>query len=361
MRRKLLLADDSVTIQRVIELTFADEPVEVSTVGDGAAAIARLDAEPPDVVLADIGMPGHSGYDVAMHVRRTPALAHIPVILLTGAFDPVDHARVRAAGCAGVLVKPFDPQMLIVRVRQLLSTPSAAAAAADNLRVAARADQVAAEPPADDAPALQPGTEINAAASVRVRQGFDVESTADGKTEDQSAPSAGAGPQSSLESRPADARATEVEEYFDRLDRAFAELQSAAPGAPRVSSPETEDSADAAAAFTAPPAGAVSSYHQPPVEPIIEGAASVSGPAATATLGDAFAALLAIEQGQPVPAGTVWASILHDDLVPQIAARVSHAISERVIRELAPEIVSRVAERIVRDEIERLKVDRLPQ
>jgi CheY-like chemotaxis protein len=363
MRRKLLLADDSVTIQRVIELTFADEPVDVATVGDGAAAIARLDAEPPDVVLADIGMPGHSGYDVAMHVRRTPALAHIPVILLTGAFDPVDHARVRAAGCAGVLVKPFDPQMLIVRVRQLLSTPSAAPAAADNLRVEARADQVAAEAPADDAPALQPGTEINAAASVRVRQGFDVESTADRKTEDQSAPSAGAGPQSSVESRPADARATEVEEYFDRLDRAFAELQSAAPGAPRVSSPGTEDSADTAAAFTAPApaAGAVSSDNQPPVEPIIEAATSVSGPAATATLGDAFAALLAIEQGQPVPAGTAWASILHDDLVPQIAARVSHAISERVIRELAPEIVSRVAERIVRDEIERLKVDRLPQ
>ena len=53
-------------------------------------------------------------------MRRTPALAHIPVILLTGAFDPVDHARARDAGCAGVLVKPFDPQMLIARVRQLL-------------------------------------------------------------------------------------------------------------------------------------------------------------------------------------------------------------------------------------------------
>ena len=70
-------------------------------------------------------MPGRDGYDVALHVRRTARLAHIPVILLTGAFDPVDHARAREAGCAGVLVKPFDPQMLVARVRQLLEAPTA--------------------------------------------------------------------------------------------------------------------------------------------------------------------------------------------------------------------------------------------
>ena len=79
MRKTLLLADDSVTIRRVIEQTFADEPIDVVTVSDGAAAIARLDAEPPDVVLADIGMPAPDGYELALHVRRTPALAHIPV------------------------------------------------------------------------------------------------------------------------------------------------------------------------------------------------------------------------------------------------------------------------------------------
>src|SRR3954447_20279039 len=120
MRKKLLLADDSLTIQRVIEQTFADEAIDVVTVSDGVAAVARLGEDPPDVLLADIAMPGRNGYEVALHVRSTPALAHIPVILLTGAFDPVDHARAREAGCAGVLVKPFDPQMLIARVRHLL-------------------------------------------------------------------------------------------------------------------------------------------------------------------------------------------------------------------------------------------------
>ena len=79
MTHRLLLADDSVTIQRVIELTFADEDVKVVAVSDGDQAIARLNAEPPDIVLADIGMPGKTGYEVAAYVKRTPRLAHIPV------------------------------------------------------------------------------------------------------------------------------------------------------------------------------------------------------------------------------------------------------------------------------------------
>ena len=65
MAHKLLLADDSVTIQRVIELTFADEDVHVVAVGDGEQAIERIEAEPPDIVLADVGMPERDGYEVA--------------------------------------------------------------------------------------------------------------------------------------------------------------------------------------------------------------------------------------------------------------------------------------------------------
>src|SRR5258706_2540114 len=90
MAYTLLLADDSVTIQRVIELTFADEDVQVIAVSDGDQAIERLDrAAPPDIVLADIGMPGKNGYEVAQYIRQTPRLSHIPVMLLTQAFEPV--------------------------------------------------------------------------------------------------------------------------------------------------------------------------------------------------------------------------------------------------------------------------------
>lgn len=120
MRAKLLLADDSVTVQRVIELTFADEGLDVVSVGDGRQAIDRIEQERPDIVLADASMPECDGYQVAAYVKQAPHLAHIPVVLMTGAFEHVDEARARAAGCAGVLAKPFDPQMAVSLVRQLL-------------------------------------------------------------------------------------------------------------------------------------------------------------------------------------------------------------------------------------------------
>jgi CheY-like chemotaxis protein len=98
--------------------------VDVVAVSDGDEAIARLEASPPpDIVLADIGMPGRNGYEVAQYVKRSPHLAHIPVVLLTGAFEPVDHERAAEAGCDGILAKPFEPQLVIGRVKELLSKP----------------------------------------------------------------------------------------------------------------------------------------------------------------------------------------------------------------------------------------------
>ena len=117
---KLLLADDSITIQRVIEMTFSHEDVDVITVGDGEEAIAKIPIERPDIVLADIGMPKRNGYEVAAFVKGRPELAHIPVVLLAGAFEPVDEARAQQSGSAGVLTKPFEPQHVIARVRELL-------------------------------------------------------------------------------------------------------------------------------------------------------------------------------------------------------------------------------------------------
>ncbi len=118
---KLLLADDSITIQRVIELTFADPGVEVLPVGDGEAAIARIAVDRPDIVLADIGMPKRSGYEVSAFVKGTPEFAHIPVLLLAGAFEPVDDAKAKEAGCDGFVTKPFSPQVLADSVAAMLT------------------------------------------------------------------------------------------------------------------------------------------------------------------------------------------------------------------------------------------------
>lgn len=120
---KLLIADDSVTIQRVVELTFAGHDIQVVPVGDGSQAIARIPVERPDIVLADIGMPTPNGYEVSAFVRSRRDLAHVPVLLLAGAFEPVDDDRAREVGSDGVIVKPFDPRQMVTRVRELLSAP----------------------------------------------------------------------------------------------------------------------------------------------------------------------------------------------------------------------------------------------
>src|SRR5690242_1249819 len=90
MARTVLLADDNTTVQRVVELSFAGENVRVVSVGDGDAAIDAIRRSAPDVVLADIGMPGRSGYEVLAFVRSQPSLSGVPVLLLAGAFEPVD-------------------------------------------------------------------------------------------------------------------------------------------------------------------------------------------------------------------------------------------------------------------------------
>lgn len=119
MTRTILLADDSVTIQKVVELTFLDEDFRVVAFGDGAEAIARLQEVRPNVVIADVHMPGASGYEVAEAVGRT--LPGTPVLLLVGTFEVFDPERAAAAGAAGHLKKPFDSQELLRRVRELAS------------------------------------------------------------------------------------------------------------------------------------------------------------------------------------------------------------------------------------------------
>jgi len=120
--RKLLLADDSVTIQKVVALTFTDEGLEVVTASDGQQALEKLDEFTPDIVLADVYMPRLSGYQLCEHIRRTERLSHIPVMLLVGSFEPFDEAEARRVGADDYLTKPFQSiRTLIGKVRNLLS------------------------------------------------------------------------------------------------------------------------------------------------------------------------------------------------------------------------------------------------
>lgn len=129
MRRRILLADDSVTIQKVIELTFMDEDYEVRAVSNGDDAIKAMPEVDPHFVIADVHMPGANGYEVCRHSKeRRP---DVPVLLLVGTFEPFDEAQSRAVGADSYLKKPFDSQELLQRVGELLSRGAAPAGPAE--------------------------------------------------------------------------------------------------------------------------------------------------------------------------------------------------------------------------------------
>jgi CheY-like chemotaxis protein len=336
----LLLADDSVTIQRVIELTFADEDIRVVAVSDGDQAIAVLDTTPPDIVLADVGMPGKNGYEVAQHIRDTPTLAHIPVLLLTGAFEPIDQAKAAEVGCDGVLAKPFEPQLVIGKVKELLARPRQPL----------------------PAPEAQTSLPVPAVIHGHVKT-------------------------------PAPA---EVDQYFDRLDQAFASLSSGSPaerspaetrsladqidwfaGAQGADEAQTQaldhwDGAPSPAFAGDLPLAAQSPVlaAQSPVSPMPPASMPVppaplpiaAPPPALPPMAEAFAALLAAEQSAASPsAAALWPmwpatpAILTDEVIEHAVRRVLDRLPERVIREAVADVVSGVAERLVREEIERIK------
>jgi CheY-like chemotaxis protein len=90
MPKTLLLADDSVTIQKVVAIVFAGEDYRITAVDNGEDALARARESRPDIVLADAVMPRMNGYELCQALKADPQLADVPVLLLTGTFEPFD-------------------------------------------------------------------------------------------------------------------------------------------------------------------------------------------------------------------------------------------------------------------------------
>ena len=413
MPQKLLLADDSVTIQRVIELTFADEDVQVVSVGNGQEAIDRVQRDRPDIILADVGMPERNGYEVAAFVKGNPATAHIPVVLLTGAFEPIDEGRARSVGCDGVLVKPFEPHIVISRVKDLLAgkkpsgmwgsgpvaqgpvrpgnaadvqIPAAANAAGANADpLEAYFDRLdAAFASTGTAPASDPFASVPPAAPSRGSS--DPFANAAPAPKRESIPLArrsepGPQPQASSQKGAADPFADwDPDLAGDPARPATRERPVAVaqkPAAPPAAAPEPVAVAKPAAAApprpvapaaqpAAPGPAAGATATSAPSAPLSAPSApsvAASAPSALPSLVDAFAALLAAEEriglkpsAATVPSpGAASASdtpSISDEMIEEIAARVLARLSDRA----RPTILD-VAERLVREEIERIKTN----
>lgn len=125
LRPKLLLADDSPTIRKVVELTFADEGIEVTTAGDAGSAMEEFVRTQPDIVLVDINLPGTSGYKICEMIKQDEATSRIPVLLLVGSFEPFDQDEAERVSADGFLLKPFKSiRELVGRVKELLASPA---------------------------------------------------------------------------------------------------------------------------------------------------------------------------------------------------------------------------------------------
>jgi len=312
----LLLADDSVTIQRVIELTFAGEGIRVVSVSDGASAITRINDECPDIVLADVGMAGVDGYQVALHVKQTPASAGVPVLLLTGAFEPIDETRARETRCDGVLVKPFEPRQLIATVRGLLSGDRPADLwPADMPRIETR--RPIAAPPVFAA--SQPDLEADEAAGELVTL---------------------------LESVPYEAEADpDLAAALARLEFVGVPDESVEEAAHEA--PRPEESLPVAAAAGAPAVAWNLSAGAPAPEAGRTG--TTAGPLSLATV---FSALLEAERKSPQMRTPALSGVaVSESAIEEVVQRVVRRMTDELVRK----VVLETAERLIREEIERIK------
>ena len=147
MPTKILVADDSATMRRVLEMTFAGEDARVMAVDNGEAAVNKAGELIPDVVFADASMSGVDGYEVARRIKSNPQLAKVAVIVMASQHTPYDDGKGRAAGVDDHIPNPFDTQSVIDKLSQVLSRPRALPAGTDGPK------PVAAPPPAVPRPA----------------------------------------------------------------------------------------------------------------------------------------------------------------------------------------------------------------
>jgi CheY-like chemotaxis protein len=346
-------------------------------------------------------MPGKSGYEVARYVKQSPKLSHIPVVLLTGAFEPIDQARASEAGCDGVLAKPFEPQLVIGRVKELLAKAKPASTTVE--KTAAPSSNGSSTPAPAGAAFDDYFDQLDAAFA-----GIASQSTPAAKNGGSAAPLDAVSDQINWFGPPPDATPANTEPWDlpkpDHL-REF-EIDSPAPSsagvsyaspksafespAPIKTEPEPTRATVAAAAVdpaeparTPQPVAAVAELKQvPPGNPVAHVATAAAAPAHSAApvtppsapqsplpsstssstsalppLADAFAALLVAERGEPTHAAPHWPASAPplDDLIDKVVRQVLDRLSEGSIRQTVGDVVSQIAERLVREEIERIK------
>ena len=362
MSIKILLADDSITIQKVIGIIFGGEEYSLTVVDNGKAAIDKAHDVSPDVLLIDALMPGMSGYEVCEAIRATPALANKPILLLTGSFEPFDEVRAKSCGADDFLAKPFESQQIVTKVKDLYalgaarsaeaSQPEPSSAPLGQLRAAAIMVETAGAGADDIWGAFTPAVESAAAASVESAAPEaalepDVFSMVNEVPETPiGQPAAGTPDTGGASWTPVEEHTFEFEEeaVAELPATAFTGLEQPGPGDAFGEVSFGEESAPAATEMTAPDAFAAPAppFEAPPAPAFTEPVAAVTGIVPDVT--EPPAAPLAAA-GETAPA------VLTEEQLRAAVAAVSRDVIERIVWEVVPDL----AETLIKEAIRRIK------
>ena len=311
MAVKILLADKSITIQKVVEMLFSGKEYQVVCVSDGEAALSQATRSAPDVVLADMDLPRVDGYTLAARFKQIPNLAQTPVILMLSRDDVFDIVRAQQAGILDKIAKPFESQDLIGKVKKALTAAPPR-----------RAE------PARPAAAEQPRSKQAAPSDI-----FDIIREAPSQADVRRA-TAPPREESVFEVEPE----VEVEEPVSREAERVLPVGQKAVEEMRAGLGLTERMEQAPPAFTSFESFGADAQEYAPSRP---------EPAAAAP--PRRAPERTMPQAQP--AG------VSDDMLRGVAAETVSRIAREVLEKVAWEVIPDLAERLIREEIERLKAE----
>jgi CheY-like chemotaxis protein len=371
MPHRILLADDSLTIQKVIELTFSGTEFELKAVGNGDLALPLLDSYAPDIVLADCVIPGKTGYELCEEIKSRPGGRHVPVILLTGTFEPFDKPRAERAGADSCVTKPFDSQGLASLVRDLVKK------AAEERAAAPPEPPPAPEPPPPPPPpapppyveeraestdptlsrraplftlpleAAQPVPDENeyVTSAIPVFRQTEIELPFEGPAAADSPPPDPPTEPLGLPIQPAAGHEVDLGGLDDEpprrdLDEDIAAFEASGRSTTR---PDLWDSPEVKAAESVSEASAAPAEHP---------AGDLEALAAEASLTDLKSLI-----PRAASAGSASAAVgsLSDEEVDRIARRVLELSGERIVRKIAWDVVPELAERLVKERLEELE------
>lgn len=350
MAVKILLADKSITIQKVVEMLFSGREYEVACASDGETALNEARRIVPDVVLADVDLPRLDGYSFASRLRQNPTFAQTPVILMLSRDDVFDSARAKQSGIIDNIAKPFESQDLIGKVKKAI------AAAPPRLKEPAPA--AAPKPAAAPPPPPRKPAPAAAAKPAMPSDIFDIIKEAPTQAEVRKA---AAPPEESIfEVEPVveieEPLAAEVETALPVGEKAVQEIREGLGLGGKPESGKPPESVDFET-FGMEVGPAREYVPPPPVEPRPAKPGPAKGPEPKASTRLKPETTPSSAAAFPLTAPPA----VSEDMVREMLRNVAQEAVEKIVREVmervAWEVIPDLAEKLIKEEIERLKAE----